>query len=451
MFKKRYEKNEILEKICVASRIENLGLFIGSGFSKAVMEDSGKTALSWLELLKNICNEYSIKENFFKEGFTYPLIASKIIDIIALSEENMSLEEATKNVKNSIAKMVNVSPNDLTRNKFNVYFSELKPKWIVTTNYDNVIERIVGPSAYPILPNYLFYNTKNILPIYHIHGSVLEPQSIVITNEDYAKTMRPSDYRHTRLPILMKESTILMMGYALGDLNVLSAIDYRNNIFSNKSQIDNSIIQMVYTENPKNHCYEDKSIIIYEFDNLSTFFDELIDYLKRYRSKIGNITNLVTKKQEDFISDDTQYVRSFEYNRNNYRTDTIKFVNELDNSYCYLYAQFIPFLERVFNNVLTKGQRAYQFHFYDYYLNIFLDLVKNIDVETVPTIYAAFLVEKLDVIAVYIGDTPGQGYDAYETWKKRKNDIPSTFINFVKTSLNELNNRYYLQKLLDIG
>ncbi|MDE5855575.1 MAG: hypothetical protein K2H06_00860, partial [Anaeroplasmataceae bacterium] len=96
------------------------------------------------------------------------------------------------------------------------------------------------------------------------------------------------------------------------------------------------------------------------------------------------------------------------------------------------------------------GQCAYQFHFYDYYLNIFLDLVKNVDVETIPTIYATFLVEKLDVIAIYIGDIPGQGFEAYETWKKRKNDIPSTFINFVKTSINELSNRYHLQKLLNM-
>lgn len=447
MKKTTYKKSDILEKICVASRIENLGFFIGSGFSKALMNESGSESPSWFELLKNLCFEYSIEEEIFNEGYTYPLIASKIIE--KLSEKyNISSEDATKKIKNSIAKNVNKTPSEECIKKYSIYFKELNPQWIITTNYDSVIEKVVGISAYPILPNYLFYNTKNILPIYHIHGSVLDPQSIVITNEDYAKTMRPSDYRHSRLPILLKENTVLMIGYAIGDLNVLSAIDYRNNVYGNISSIDNSIIQLVYTTTPKDECYEDNGIIIYEFSDLSSFFTELIEFIKKYRSKVGTITKQISKKQEEFVNSSNDYILKFVNNDSDYRTSTISFINELDSSYCYLYVQYIPFLERVFNMILAKSQILYNFEFYDYYIIVLLDLIENIKIENIPTVYVAFLVKKLDWISYYLGENPGQGHAAYRTWNKRKNSIPENFITYVFTSLDELTNRFYLKKLL---
>lgn len=63
-----------------------------------------------------------------------------------------------------------------------------------------------------------------MIPIYHIHGVCNIPDSIVITNEDYAYMFRPNDYRQARLPFLMKESLVIMIGYALGDLNVITAV-----------------------------------------------------------------------------------------------------------------------------------------------------------------------------------------------------------------------------------
>lgn len=39
-----------------------------------------------------------------------------------------------------------------------------------------------------------------MIPIYHIHGVCNIPDSIVITNEDYAYMFRPNDYRQARLP-----------------------------------------------------------------------------------------------------------------------------------------------------------------------------------------------------------------------------------------------------------
>lgn len=437
MNEKTLNKDDVLEKICVASRIENLGLFIGSGFSKAVMSSSNKDAMSWLELLKTICNDFKIDDNIFKEGYTYPLIASKIINFISESEQT-NIDEATLKLKQSIASHVNIEPSKQIKEHYKQYFDDINPQWIITTNYDNVIEQIIGEKAFPILPDYSFYNTKNIIPIYHIHGSILDPKSIVISNEDYAKTLRPSDYRHNRLPTLLNENTILMIGYGLGDLNVLSAIDYRNNVYNDIKLIENCIIQLIYTNKPSEKCYEHNGIIIYEYNDLLSFFESFSTYNKKYKYNIGKRTNKIIEKNNEFIDSDNKFIELFEYNKNEYRKETIKFIYSLDSSYCYIYSQFMTFLNRVFDKTYFESRQDNQFQYYNYYIKIWFDLVEDIEIEKTTTVYLSFLISKLDEIAYYVGNGWGEGHEAYKTLKERKEKIPVPFKNFVLNSVNKL-------------
>ena len=441
------KKEDILEKICIASRLQNLGFFIGSGFSKSLLIDSNLPSYSWSELLQKICEEYSIDDDLFKKGNTYPLIASSIMEIVQ-KKDGCNLEEATRRVKFSIAKLVNQTPKEDVINKYNNYFKNINPNWIVTTNYDNILEEVIGPTAYPILPGYLFYNTRNTLPVYHIHGSILDSQSIVITNEDYAKTMRPSDYRHIRLPILLKESTVVMIGYGIGDLNVISAIDYSKNVYTGHSHIENSIIQLVYTDEPKDECYEKEGIIIYEIDSIASFFNELSEYITRYKSYLGKITNNVERKQEEFISSSNDFVNKFDANIDNYRTETIKFIYGLESNYWYIYTSFISLIQRVFDKNMEGAKYPLQFQFYDSYLTILLDLIELLDVEKTPIIFITYLIERLDFIAPYIGETPGKSFAAYETWKKRMKKIPAEFIEKVYLYFETIRFKISLKRLL---
>ncbi len=163
-------------------------------------------------------------------------------------------------------------------------FKELIPNWIVTTNYDTVIERILHEKAFLINPKDSFVKTKDFIPVYHIHGSIIDPESIVITNEDYTQTLRVSDYRHARLPFLIKESTVLMIGYSLNDLNVLSAVDYSQNVYTNISAaFETLIIQLLYKKYPNKEPYTNNNIIIQEVGDLSDYLSELIDYIRRYK------------------------------------------------------------------------------------------------------------------------------------------------------------------------
>lgn len=70
-----------------------------------------------------------------------------------------------------------------------------------------------------------------------------------IHNEDYISMFRPGDYRQVRLPFLMKESTVLMVGYGFGDINVISAVDWSRNVYQNIIETcDTDIIQLLYCD-----------------------------------------------------------------------------------------------------------------------------------------------------------------------------------------------------------
>ena len=56
----------------------------------------------------------------------------------------------------------------------------------------------------------------------------------------------------------------------------------------------------------------------------------------------------------------------------------------------------------------------------------------------------------MDYIAPSIGDTPGQSYDAYATWKKRMNNIPSNFIDKIYLYFENVSSKYSLKYLLNM-
>ena len=57
-------KEDVFKAICNASRLGNLGFFVGSGFTKAILENNTYyEAYTWAELLKVCCEEMKINEN----------------------------------------------------------------------------------------------------------------------------------------------------------------------------------------------------------------------------------------------------------------------------------------------------------------------------------------------------------------------------------------------------
>ena len=74
----------------------------------------------------------------------------------------------------------------------------------------------------------------------------------------------------------IKESTTLLIGYGLGDVNVLTALDWSRNVFkAAETTYPSDVIQILWTESPKETPYRDKNgMVIFETEDLSAFFDE---------------------------------------------------------------------------------------------------------------------------------------------------------------------------------
>lgn len=442
-------KDDVFEIICKAARSDTLGLFVGSGFTKAVLKDGVQKAYDWKELLVESCDRMEIVRDVFNDGMPYPQIASTICHEY-VKAQTVSLKDAERKLKMTIADLVNASPQKNTLVEYEDYFKELIPNWIVTTNYDLIIEQILHEKAFLINPKDSFIKTKDFIPVYHIHGSITDPESIVITNEDYTQTLRLSDYRHARLPFLIKESTVLMIGYSLNDLNVLSALDYSQNIYTNVSAtFETPIIQLLYKEDPKQEPYIDNNIVIQEIGDLSNYFSELINFIKRYKSIIGKKTNEVKKLLEFFTNADGEDISAFIDDKDR-RQEIFNTIKSIDFEFWYIYPSYMAFLNKSFGILWDKARVQNAFSYYRDILDLLLDIIENIDYEKVPLSLLEYLIEQFKDISYSVGETLGQSWAAKELWDRRCNSIPKEFINELNKHLTDDFDAIRINRLLKV-
>lgn len=212
-------------------------------------------------------------------GVSLPELATQICKKLS-TNDGISYEEAKFIFKNKICGITNWLPSENEIKKFREIFDVLNPNWIVTTNYDLVIEAILTGKSKSLCPINYLSAPRGIIPIYHIHGTRLDPDAIIITQDDYIPLFRPNEYGQSKLSMTIRESTTLVLGYGLGDMNVLYALDWSKNIYTHENEYPHEIIQAFWTSEPKKNPYRDENgNIIIEISDLEEFLKELIEYL----------------------------------------------------------------------------------------------------------------------------------------------------------------------------
>jgi len=235
-------------KEAVTRLINNAGrspyLFVGSGFSRRYMGTD-----DWEGLLRHLCSRLSDDPFSFDayvarhEGSpTYgdlPAVATmldKDLRIAVLEDSRFSsfrdkyaneIRSRRSVLKIMAAERLNTFTAHLMAQELDILreVGRWRVSGVITTNYDCLLETLfpefkvfVGQS------DLIFHRTFEVGEIYKIHGSVDEPESMVLEESDYEKLTETQDYLAAKLLTIFMEYPIVFIGYSLNDPDIQSIL-----------------------------------------------------------------------------------------------------------------------------------------------------------------------------------------------------------------------------------
>lgn len=440
-------RKQVLTFLAESSTYGNLGLFIGAGFCKAVLNGAfDNVALSWNELLEKtsakMCVDYS---QINRIGVSYPEVASAICTLHA-NAQGIRFSESLSQLKYNIAQLTCLYPNQQQREQYSAYLVALDPSWVITTNYDLVIESLLTGKSIPLGPNDPLSAPRGIVPVFHLHGVRTNPEEIIIAQEDYVALFRPSEYRQMKLALTIRESTTLFLGYGLGDVNVLTALDWSRNVFKGEeSHYPNDVVQVLRKSQPSESPYRDRNgILIIETADLAQLLDELIEckseLLGKQREEQATLDGLAATLNSPTSSVIVEFI-----DNRPFRASMLKILSKFS---IHLVAGFVSFLDKCIDETWERSRGNGAFEGYNENLGIILDILTTFSLERFPPALFQAAAYGLDRVAPYIGESYGESWSAARTWRNRKGELSSEVLSELK-SVAEQYNYWHLARLLD--
>jgi len=412
--------------IAQSSIYGNLGLFVGAGFSKAIMNqpEIRPVALGWLDLIIKVAKQFEVNaKELIEAGQSLPQLATVVIQKI-VSNTGKEHQAVELEFKQKICDLTAYYPNKEARETFGHYLLKINPNWIITTNYDVVLECLLPGKCVSLSPSEQLIAPKDIIPIYHLHGIKTIPSSIVVTQEDYISLFRPNEYRHTKLPLVIKESTTVLLGYGLNDMNVLTAVDWSRNVFSSATvNYPHEIFQIIYVgKKYKKHLYRNKDgIIIIEIESLEGFFEELNIDLNIVVKSSKKLAKDLKEINEAISNPSPSDIKNF-INDPDYRKELFDVLIHYES---YTISGFIEIFSKSLETSWEKSMGNKEFGAYNNILVILVDIIINIPFGKMPPILVEMLASNLNDVCGYVGDYYGMSWKAMEHWKENSDDLPN--------------------------
>jgi hypothetical protein len=426
------ERKEVLEFLSYSATYGNLGAFIGAGFSKAVLNDGfDDIALSWGELLEKVSDELDIEyDDIWKEGVGYPDIASQICQQYS-EDSGKEYDQSLRKLKKEIAKLTSWYPDKEKRAEFSPHLIDFNFSWIITTNYDLVIESLLTGKSVPLGPNDPLISPSGIVPVFHLHGVRTNPEEIIIAQEDYVGLFRPTEYRQIKLALMIKESTMLIMGYGLGDVNVLTALDWSKNVFKSKSEnYPNEVVQVVRKDNPKEKPYRDKnSVIVLETNSLISFFEEFSEVRKEKLSEEKKQNRSLRKLAKQLDDPDESMIEKFIDNVA-YRKEVLRVLSTFSND---LISGFVSFLNKCIDETWARSEPNGAFQGYADNLTLILDILTSFSTKQIPPALFETTAYALQRVGYYVGNEYGKSFAAKIVWDRRSGDLSREMITELRS------------------
>jgi hypothetical protein len=421
-------RSEVLKFLLESSQYGNLGLFVGAGFSKAIVDTDRKSiALGWGQLLTTASKRLRVPiRTLRQEGSSYPDLASRICAAHAARTGGTSSKSLLK-LKRIISAATAWYPSEQKRAQFSHYLEKLAPSWIITTNYDQVLECLLPGASLSLGPDDTFTSKQGLIPIFHLHGVRSDPESLIISQEDYVALFRTNEYRQIRLAMALKESTTCLLGYSLGDVNVLTALDWSSKVYQGEaSTFPREVLQIIRTgdKEPRDPYRLENGIVVVEVAELADLFDEYVESIpawkrqqSRRKKKISEVRQLFSDAAANDISaflEDPEWRKQILSSLPKYKIEFIK--------------EFEGFLNRVVDHNKALSSRSGAFYEYAKGLDMILDVLGTFPCNEFPPALLSAVVRALDRLANYIGKGLGNSFSASELWEKRKSELSADMI-----------------------
>lgn len=239
-------------------------LFVGAGLSRRYLgtpdwEGALRVAL---EHVGEKAPDYDYLKQ--KHSGDPTLIGSEIAEIIfewawdegksQFPEESFTTESKSIFLKYILADHLAKSTPDTLDSESNSYSEEFKslqsirPHAVITTNYDHLLELIYNGYEPIIGKQVLRYNLNAYGEVYHIHGSVTNPETMVITRNDYDRWNSESKYFASKLLTYFAEHPVIVFGYSISDQNVRTVLQDIGAIVADESGLIENVLQVVFDE-----------------------------------------------------------------------------------------------------------------------------------------------------------------------------------------------------------
>jgi hypothetical protein len=214
-------------------------LFVGSGISRRYYNTP-----DWRTLLKKVAEKVGVlNEQIEKWGSNEEIATELEYHCFAKNKPDYADGENRRYpLRKIIAQIIGEQEpiQDFEKKKELNELGKIIPTAIITTNYDKLLEKTFGNLCDVCVGQDIIFSDRNSQrkTIYKIHGSISNPESIVITQEDYDRFMETSKYLYAKLMTLFWENPIVFMGYSISDENVKNVLDTMLEVMTDEQKHD---------------------------------------------------------------------------------------------------------------------------------------------------------------------------------------------------------------------
>lgn len=276
-----YFNNKHFYNIVKANNDNRLAIFIGAGISKS-SESTTLSLPSWTQLIDELKIDLGLQDenDFLKIAQLYFLQFGEYV---------------------YYEKLKGYFPDNIEPSIIHKLLFELNPQYIITTNWDTILEKTIEDNAY-------IYDTissdkdlvKSTLQkkLIKMHGD-FKQHNIVFKEDDYLNYQYNFPLIENYIKSILSTHTVLFLGYSYNDINLKQIITW----IQNNSKVNPPRYLILFQHNPIQEKYlENHSIKTLIMDEI---YDEKYDDLDKYSKKIATFLDLlnnpvqIEKEQND--------------------------------------------------------------------------------------------------------------------------------------------------------